>query len=192
VRLFTAVELGDEVQEVAGALVGNLRRRAEEIAPRARVTWVAQNRLHLTLRFIGEVDDRQGEQVIAVLRQPIDESPFTVRWEGLGAFPAKGPPRVLWVGIGHGADQLIRIESIVSGRLQSLGIPREERPYNPHLTLARVREAGGLRASKLFESQLARLGESQVEAITLFQSKLSPKGPTYVVLERTSLRGFGH
>jgi 2'-5' RNA ligase len=83
---------------------------------------------------------------------------------------------------------LIQVESIVGARLEALGIARAERPYSPHLTLARVREAGGLRTSTLFEGQPSRLGETRVETITLFQSRLSPKGPTYVALERTPLR----
>jgi 2'-5' RNA ligase len=188
VRLFTAIELGDQVQMEAGTLLRELKHRADATSPRARVTWVAPERLHLTLRFIGEVDDSKGEQVIGALRQPIPEAPFVVRWEGLGAFPGRGAPRVLWVGVARGAEQLGQIESIVSARLEVLGIPREDRPYSPHLTLARVRDAAGLRTAKIFEGLPGRLGETHVEAITLFQSTLSPKGPTYVTLERTPLR----
>lgn len=191
-RLFTAIELGDQVQTEAGMLLRELKHRSDATAPRARVTWVAPERLHLTLRFIGEVDDSTGEQVIGALRQPIAEAPFVVRWEGLGAFPGRGAPRVLWVGIASGADRLARIESLVSARLEILGIPGDDRPYSPHLTLARVRDAVGLRTAKIFEGLPARLGETHVEAITLFQSKLSPKGPTYVALERTPLEGVGH
>jgi len=76
----------------------------------------------------------------------------------------------------------------VSERLARAGIGAEERPYNPHLTLARVREAGGLRSVALLEGVgETTLGGTAVEAITLFESRLSPKGPTYVALQRTSV-----
>jgi RNA 2',3'-cyclic 3'-phosphodiesterase len=95
---------------------------------------------------------------------------------------------VLWMGVDAGADHLIAIEGIVSERLKSIGIAAEERPYTPHLTLARVRDAAGLRTTTIFDGLSPRLGETRVDAITLFESRLSPKGPTYVALERTALK----
>lgn len=187
-RLFTAIELGDIVKGRAAALLDELRLRARRAAPGAKVTWVAPERMHLTLRFIGEVNDAQGAALLGALRSPIVMAPFTVQWEELGSFPPRGAPRVLWIGVADGRDALIRAEHSVSARLEALGIPREARPYSPHLTLARVREPAGLKAAPLFEALDGSLGETRVEAITLFQSHLSPKGPTYVALERTPLR----
>ena len=123
-RLFIAIELGESVQNVAGTLIDLLRHRAAREAPHSKVTWVEPGRMHLTLRFIGEIDSAQAERILSVLRDPIDIAPFTVRWEGLGSFPRKGPPRVLWVGVAAGADRLTDLESAVSGRLVTLGIPR--------------------------------------------------------------------
>jgi 2'-5' RNA ligase len=189
-RLFVAVELGEDVLREAATLVGELRRRVDRRAPDAKLTWVTPDRMHLTLRFLGEVSDGQGGDVLAALRDPIRMAPFGVAWQGLWAFPPGGPPRVLWVGAGHGRDGLLDLESAVSARLESLGFEREARPYSPHLTLARVREARGLRAMPLFEGIAQQLiGTTTVDAITLFQSKLSPKGPTYVAMQRTALRG---
>ena len=187
-RLFTAVEVGERIQAEAAAVVAELKRRVDRIAPRARVTWVVPSRMHLTLRFIGEVNASRAEQIINLLREPIPAGPFIVRWSGLGAFPKKGPPRVLWVGAGQGTEPLVQVEAAVSARLQRLGIPREDRPYNPHLTLARVREDAGLRAGPLFEGLSAELGETHVGAVTLFESTQSPDGPSYTVLQQTLLR----
>jgi 2'-5' RNA ligase len=187
-RLFTAIELGDDVCARAGALVESLRRRADKAAPRAKVTWVAPDRMHLTLRFIGEVTDDKAEAIVAALRAPLPLEPFDVRWEGLGSFPPRGAPRVLWVGVAIGKEALIEAEAAISDRLAGLGFPREDRPYSPHLTLARVREPAGLKAASLFESLEGALGDTRVNAITLFRSHLSPKGPTYVAMERTRLR----
>ena len=186
-RLFTAIELGEDVCGRGAALVETLRRRAAASAPQAKVTWVAPERMHLTLRFIGEVDDRKAESIVAALRSPMAIEPFDVRWQGLGSFPPRGAPRVLWVGVASGAEGLTRAEKAVSDRLASLGIAPEGRPYSPHLTLARVREPAGLKAAALFDGLDGALGETHVNAITLFRSHLSPKGPTYVVMEKTAL-----
>ncbi len=187
-RLFTAIELGDAVRFEAAALVGELRRRAERMAPRARVTWVAPDRMHLTLRFIGEVGDQQSQRIMSALRDPLALAPFVVQWAALGAFPSKGPPRVLWLGAGQGSEALCRVEAEISRRVVALGIPRADRPYSPHLTLARVREAGGVRTASLFEDLTPPRGETTVCTITLFQSRLSPRGPEYTVLLQTPLR----
>jgi RNA 2',3'-cyclic 3'-phosphodiesterase len=184
-RLFTAIELGDDVCANAGTLVDTLRRRASHSAPDARVTWVAPERMHLTLRFIGEVDDSKAEAIVSALREPIAHESFDVRWRGLGSFPPRGAPRVLWVGVAIGSEELRDAERAISDRLATLGMPRENRPYSPHLTLARVREPAGLRTAPLFEGLDGALGETHVNAITLFRSHLSPKGPTYVVMQKT-------
>jgi len=188
VRLFTAIELDDAVREGAGAMVAELEKRVGQGAPRARVTWVPPDRMHLTVRFIGEVADAVCERILNALREPLPMKPFTIQFDRLGAFPAKGPLRVLWMGVGQGQDAVVTTESLLSDRLLALGISREDRPFSPHLTLARVREPAGLKASALFDGLSPPRGVTRVDAITLFQSKLSPKGPTYVVLERTPLR----
>jgi 2'-5' RNA ligase len=96
---------------------------------------------------------------------------------------------VVWTGIEQGREGLIAVEREVSSRLTTFAIPPEGRPYSPHLTLARVREAAGLRSASLLEGLEDRsLGTTRIDTITLFQSRLSPKGPTYVPLLRTWLR----
>jgi 2'-5' RNA ligase len=125
-----------------------------------------------------------------VLASPLEQVPFDLILAGVGTFPPKGPPRVVWSGVTDGREPLLAIEQRVSERLTRAGIAAEERPYNPHLTLARVREAGGLRSAALLEAaREASLGATPVEAITLFESRLSPKGPTYVALQKTALSG---
>jgi 2'-5' RNA ligase len=188
VRLFTAIELGERARAQAAAVVSSLRRRVEKSAPGARLTWIPEERMHLTVRFIGEVDASRAERIIGALREPLPLPPFTIGFGSLGAFPPKGPPRVLWIGVEDGRDALVRVESALSDRLQAVGVPKEDRPYKPHLTMARVRESAGLRSGTLFEGLIPDLGRTRVDAITLFQSRLSPKGPAYVSLERTPLR----
>jgi 2'-5' RNA ligase len=190
VRLFVAVEIDATVAQRAAALGEALRRRAREAAPRARVTWVAADRLHVTVRFIGEVDERQATAIRAALAPRLELDAFDLVVAGAGAFPPKGPPRALFAGIAEGAEGLVAVEREVSARLVACGVPREDRAYRPHLTLARVREAAGLRSASLLEGAGAgTLGAMRADAITLFQSRLSPEGPTYEALQRTPLRG---
>ena len=184
-RLFVAAEIGEALAATVAELSRELQRRAGETAPRAKVTWVPADRLHLTVRFIGEVDDARAAAVQEAFGPPLRVAPFDLTLAGAGAFPKGGAPRVLWIGVVSGQDQLIAAERDISARLTRLGIPEEERPYSPHLTLARVREPAGLRTARLLEGLTdRRLGTVRIDAITLFQSKLSPKGPAYTSLLR--------
>jgi 2'-5' RNA ligase len=188
VRLFVAAEVGSAVVAGAQALIAQLRPRAETLAPGARITWIPAPLMHLTLRFIGNVNDGTAAAIADALRPAVDRGPFTLHFEGAGAFPLHGPPRVLWAGLSAGIDELVTLEVEVSRRLQQLGIPPDDRVFSPHLTLGRVREPAGLSRDTLLAGlERAPVGTGQVDAITLFESRLSPKGPTYVPLQRTPL-----
>jgi 2'-5' RNA ligase len=187
-RLFIAIDVGDAIAAQAAGLVETLRRRSSTLAPRAHITWVTAERMHLTVRFIGRVDDSRAAAIQQALGPAIAVAPFAIRVTGVGAFPPRGAPRVVWAGFGGGIDALAAVEREVSDRLARLGIAREDRAYSPHLTLARVKDAAGLRAASLLEGLgEADFGSTRVDAITLFESRLSSKGPTYIPLLRTPL-----
>jgi 2'-5' RNA ligase len=190
VRLFVGIELDAALVQEAARVIGQLQRAASELAPRARITWIPPERHHLTVRFIGALDESRVRVVRDLLHEPLPIPPFEVAITGTGAFPSSGPPRVLWAGVADGREALLDVERETTVRLSAAGIPVEARAFNPHLTLARVRVPDGLRAGVLFE-RLAdhRFGTSRVAAITLFESLLSPKGPRYQPLQRTQLRG---
>ena len=189
-RLFVGIEISQAVVAATLDLVAQLQAACSALAPRARPTWVTAERLHITIRFIGHVDDARVDQMRAVLEPPLTLDPFDLTIAGVGTFPPKGPPRLVWAGLAGGRDQLLALEPEVSERLAGAGVPREERPFNPHLTLARVRDAAGLRSAPFVGSLRGiSLGTTSVDAITLFESRLSPKGPTYVALARTPLVG---
>ena len=189
-RLFVAVEIGEALAARAAELSRELQRRASLAAPRAKVTWIPAERLHLTVRFIGEVDDGRVSAIRDALEPPLGIGLFDVTLAGAGAFPGSGTPRVLWVGVTRGGEELRLAEREITSRLTMLGIPDGDRAYSPHLTLARVREPAGLRSARLLEGLTDRpLGTSRIDAITLFHSKLSPKGPTYTPLLRIALGG---
>jgi 2'-5' RNA ligase len=189
VRLFAGVEIAPPVAAAFGSVSDELQRRASRLAPHARITWVPAERAHITVRFIGHVDEVKANDIAAVLKAPLETAAFDLVIGGVGAFPPGGAPRVIWAGLGDGVPALIDVEQEVSGRLEACAIDREERAYRPHVTLARVREAAGLRTRVLLEGLTERaFGTTHVDAITLFESRLSPKGPTYVALQRTPLR----
>ena len=190
-RLFVAVEIAPAVATAAAELINNMRERALRLAPRSRITWVMADRLHITVRFIGHVDPDTADVIRQALAPPLECDRFELTVAGVGTFPPEGPPRVVWAGLNEGRQTLTAIEEHVGTRLSGVGIGPEERPrYNPHLTLARVREAGGLRSASLLEPvRDTMLGVTTVEAITLFESRLSPRGPTYVALQKTAFSG---
>lgn len=187
-RLFVAVEMAPAVVSAALDRIEVMRARAARLAPRSRITWLTAERLHVTVRFIGQVVETQAEAIREALRPPLDVEAFELTIAGVGAFPSTGSPRVVWGGLAAGRDQLVAIEAIVSHRLAAAGVARDERPFQPHLTLARVREAGGLRSAALLAGLGdTPLGTTPVGAITLFESRQSPDGQTYRAIQRTPL-----
>ena len=188
-RLFVAVEIAPHVAAGAAALIDALRSRAERLAPHARITWIPEDRLHVTVRFIGNADESKADAIRTALEPRIDAAPFDLVFAGAGAFPKTGAPRVLWSGVADGGEPLRGVEREITDRLHRAGVAPESRDYRPHLTLARVRDAVGLKSASLLEGLADQVvGTTRVEAITLFESRLSPTGPTYVPLRRTPLR----
>jgi RNA 2',3'-cyclic 3'-phosphodiesterase len=188
VRLFVAVEIDPDVQAAACRVIEDLKCRTQQSAPHARVTWVKPGALHLTVRFIGQAAPDLCQTILTTLARPLPVSPFELTIEGTGSFPPKRPPRVIWAGIAAGLAQLHAVEREVSSRLGPLIPAGDDRDYHPHLTLGRVKNPAGLRPAVLLKGlEQARFGRVRVGAVTLFESRLSPAGPTYVALGRTPL-----
>lgn len=187
-RLFAAVEVGADVQTAATRVIDELGRRVERLPSHPRVTWVRPHNLHLTVRFIGEVDEGIGRQILAALTRPLDAHAFELAIRGTGTFPPRRPPRVIWAGIASGLQQWRGVEREVGSRLAPWLPAPEERNDSPHLTLGRVKNPAGLRPAVLLEGlEEADFGVVTVGAVTLFESRLSSTGPTYVALGRTDL-----
>ena len=187
-RLFVAVEIDPDIQAVASRVIEDLKRRTQQFAPHARVTWVKPEALHLTVRFIGQAAPDLCQIILTTLARPLLVSPFELTVEGTGSFPPKRPPRVIWAGIAAGLDRLHAVEHEVRSRLDPLIPGGDDRGYHPHLTLGRVKNPAGLRPAVLLKGlEQALFGRVRVGAVTLFESRLSPAGPTYVALGRTPL-----
>lgn len=188
VRLFIAAAIGALVGEAAVEVIDELRRRVRECAPRARVTWNTPERIHITVRFIGQADDDRVRLVAAALGPPLPIDPFELTVAGLGVFPSHGRPRVIWAGVTAGREAMRDVERQIASRLDPILGRGEERDYTPHLTLARVRDAAGLTRRVCDGLESTVLGTTTIDGVTLFESRMSPQGSTYVPLLRTNLR----
>jgi 2'-5' RNA ligase len=189
VRLFIALEVGPGIQGAAARVIDELQARAARLAPRARVSWVKPERMHVTVRFIGEVDELRFVAIRSALEPAISAGTFDLTIGGIGSFPPDRPPRVLWAGIAEGLEALRVVEREIGARLEGLRIPRTEGDYNPHVTLARVKHPAGLRPKTLLSGlENVVFGTVGIEAVTLFESRPSSTGPAYLAHGRTPLR----
>jgi len=186
-RTFIAVEIGADIRASAVALQESLA----EIG--AEVKWVEPENLHVSLLFLGEVDDRELHPVCRAVKEvSATESPFPLRVSGLGAFPTPRRPKTLWAGITDGADELKRLYDKLEAKLLDLGCYRkEERGYTPHLTLGRVKgEADSFALAKELPKRLSwDGGRTVVDEVLVFSSVLERAGPVYTVLGRGELSG---
>jgi 2'-5' RNA ligase len=187
-RLFAAIEL----DEPARAAIAEEQRRLAERLREHRASLprlVNAEHMHLTLVFIGEVAEDRAPAIISAAAEPIAVAPFGVGFGGIGAFPPRGAPRVLWLGVADGAPAVVELQEIVASRLEHVGVPRERRPFHPHLTLGRWKESRASDRPRADETTPAMVARVEVDAVALIQSRLSSKGPAYTVLARAVLGG---
>lgn len=182
VRAFVAVLLPEDVRARLAATADELRARAPGLA------WVRAENLHLTLRFLGEVDPVTLERV----QQAMDAAAatvaaFTVSLGGLGGFPAGRSPRVLWAGVRAGGEGLVALHAALESGLIARGIPGEGRAFHPHVTLARARERRGASGLSGALGGGPGFGEARVSALHLMRSELDPRGARHTVLGQAML-----
>lgn len=183
VRLFVAVRPPDEVLDAVEEVVDGARRSM--VGPR----WTRRDQWHVTLRFLGHVDDEQVGAISQALDTVSRMPPFPVRLGGGGAFPRPSRARVVWLGLAGGDDPMTRLAGSVNRALEPLGFEPEKRDFHPHLTLARVRNPGDVTPA------VEALGDDPVgpaftvEEVVLYQSRLSPKGARYEPLSAVPLAG---
>jgi len=177
-RLFVALELKAAVRENLGALLKALRA----VSPQTR--WVRPENLHLTLKFMGEVPETKLAAIRSALASVHSDQPTTVDFRGLGFFPNEKRPRVLWAGI-EASPNLKTLAAEIDRAAEKLGIPREQRPFAPHLTLARFEppELPEKLRSAIQENAAREFGSFRTNQYLLIESKLKPSGAGYTTLE---------
>jgi RNA 2',3'-cyclic 3'-phosphodiesterase len=180
VRVFVAIDIGDAVRREAARVMSVLQMKLEAVRTPPKVTWVKTGALHVTIRFLGDVEPAEVERIVPLLAAPIALPPFEVHWRGIGTFPNNRHPRALWLGVINGAAQLAALEAEISTRLTGAAVALDDRALLPHLTLGRVKMAGaGVDWPKVLQSAEVRNAVSRVDRVGLYQSRLSQYGPNY-------------
>ena len=183
-RLFIGVELPDDVKARAARIAESLR---ETLEGRVTARWIPPENLHITLWFIGEVADDRASAIASAVALPFSTRSFDLDLRGAGAFPPHGTPRVFWIGIGQGQESMQTLYAELARRLQPLGFEPERRAYSAHLTIARVKDCPDRLVRNLLRDADADAGRCRIDAVTIFRSRLSPKGANYEPLLRVPL-----
>jgi 2'-5' RNA ligase len=188
IRSFIAIELSEEAKKGLARLRKELERDEHRF-----VKWVDPGGIHLTLKFLGNIPSKRVTEITEAMGKAAQGiSPFHLEISGLGTFPNLKQPRVFWVGVGGALDKLSTLQQNIDSALAALGFTKEERPFVPHLTLARIREGaltperrgfGELVGSATFEDKYP----VEVEAIRLMRSQLTPAGALYTCLSVVGL-----
>jgi 2'-5' RNA ligase len=168
-RLFVAIDPPDSIREMLVELDPGL----------AGARWVSARQMHLTLGFFGDVTEPAGAALIERLKM-IQFRVFFLPVRGIGTFPAKGPPKIIWVGVGKGHPHLFQIHKRVQEAALAAGLEPDLRPWHPHITLARCRNVP-LQVAQKFLNRTADFdaGMFRVEGFNLYSSKLTPAGSVY-------------
>ena len=187
-KLFVAADVGDTVRAEAARVIQAITDKIEAVKTPPKITWVKPAALHVTVRFIGEVDEAAALELRDRLAPAVAMAPFEVEWRGVGAFPSTRHPRALWLGVVAGGAQLGELEAEVSRRLAGT-IDSEARPLLPHLTLGRIKMIGaGVDWPKVLRAVEVRGARSLVDRVTLYRSELSQRGPHYTGLVSAPLK----
>ena len=183
IRAFLAIDLEPQVIEKICRSIDDLRERIPA------VRWVPMTNLHLTVKFFGDIEEAQVEPIAVALQNQLELFPrFTINAKGLGVFPERGRPKILWVGLT--GNELAELAARVQSSLLPLGFAPEQRSFTPHLTIGRWRDSD--RAPRTLKQELERwrdctFGHSVVNEVVLFQSVLKAEGAVYRRLKVISL-----
>lgn len=182
-RTFIAIDVSDDIRESLAQVIAHLKNTG------ADVKWVAPENIHLTLKFLGDIDEKKSQQVEKALDGIAKVSrQFEINIKDLGAFPEIGFPRVVWAGLGRGASESRIVAAQVDAAMEGLGFERERRPFEPHLTLGRVRSpknSDKLKDGVLTHSLKLKSCSCNAGSMILFQSRLTPKGSIYTKLHES-------
>ena len=187
-RLFVAVTLPAEARDAIARLIQGLRA-----ADLTGVRLVDPDGVHLTLKFLGNVDSTRVPTLTGALNAVGgDAAPFALHLHGVGVFPDRRSPRVLWAGVSGDTEALAALARRVDDACANVGFAREQRPFSPHLTVARLRDRAFAddrqRAGTVLADIGLALGESfAVKAFHLIRSTLTPSGPIYDTVHTVTL-----
>ncbi|MFH1888628.1 MAG: RNA 2',3'-cyclic phosphodiesterase [Candidatus Omnitrophota bacterium] len=186
-RAFIAIELPQEIKD-------SLENLQEELkTARSDVKWVRPENIHLTMKFLGEINDKQLDKINDIIDQAVEKrNSFRMRISSLGAFPKIDSPRVIWIGIDTGDKEVKEMAAELEEKIAEIGISKEERQFSSHITIGRTRSPLNREKLVVYIKNKADLCGKNLEfyvgMITLFKSTLTPKGPIYEALKRANLK----
>ncbi len=168
-RLFVAIDPPESTRKFLADLDPHIRG----------VRWTDVEQMHLTLAFFGEVPDGVDLAMREKL-SAIQFGAFFLPITAVGTFPPKGPPKIIWIGVGRGHPHLFQVHKRVQEAALAAGIEPELRPWHPHITIARCRDVAPQSIRKFLQSNVdLDAGMIRVEAFHLYSSKLTPAGPIH-------------
>ncbi len=189
VRSFIAINLPEEMQNNISSLADRFRNVLKH--GRTRVAWVKPGSIHLTLKFLGSIEAELVPSILERLEKAASGvRPFIMVLGELGVFPNLNQPRVIWLGVQQGKEEVCILQKRVEDGLSDLGFDLEKRVFSPHLTLGRIKALGSrgevLRALKDLKDP--EIGGTEVTRVALMKSKLTPQGAIYTELGAVSLK----
>ena len=179
IRAFIAIEIDHPNKEKLSALISHLKK------PNADVKWVNETHMHLTLKFLGNIEQVKVQEISEALDSIAKGfKAFAIQFSKIGAFPNMRRPRVIWMGIDKGSDALKLLNGKTESGMERIGYAKEKREYRSHLTLGRVRSLKNISelAKLIDEAQLDFQDEIKIDRLILFQSTLTLKGAIYTPL----------
>lgn len=186
IRSFLAIELPKPILRKIEEVQGDLR------STHADVRWVNPEKIHLTLKFFGDIEESRIDPIFKSIEEPTRNTlPFSLKASGVGAFPQMKNPRVIWMGLVDGKEVLTSFQKQIETQLEKIGFQPENRPFHPHLTLGRMKSSRGKEEliGRMEKHREEEFGDFQVERVILFKSDLKPSGPIYTLLKEIKLGG---
>lgn len=179
-RTFIAIDLPQNVKDHLSGIQEQLKNIPADIK------WVTPKNIHLTLKFLGEIDQRKADKICSILDNICkDKSTFVISLSSLGVFPDMHHPRVVWIGLDKGEKELQRLAMDIEDGLNKIHIRKEKRPFSSHITLGRIKSG---RIDNLPDKLADVIPEFAADRITFFKSTLTSGGPVYEVIKEAILK----
>ncbi|MBD3385229.1 RNA 2',3'-cyclic phosphodiesterase [candidate division KSB1 bacterium] len=183
VRTFICIELPEKIRDDIAAL-------QHAVKPMGRgVRWVQPRSIHLTFKFLGDVEQDQLNKVEKAVKEACNQiSSFALQVNEAGAFPNFKSPRIYWTGFRSVPDMMLRLQSEIENELCKIGFAKEKRKFTPHLTIGRVKYGDGVKeVSHYLQNNSFESGSFDVESVTIMKSELSSAGAKYTPLAKIQL-----
>lgn len=188
-RSFIAIEILPSIQGAISSQIESIKRNF----PKPAIRWIATGNIHLTLKFLGDASPRSLDQIASSVESEINQiEPFSIPFSEVGVFPNARKPRIIWVGLIN-SKELDALYNLIESVTTSLGFPKEDRPFSPHITIGRVNDFFpasdyGKLLTEIRKIDVSLIESLEVKSVTIFKSDLQPKGPIYTATHSISLK----